>query len=254
MALERKRESGLVGSFIPANPLEELLVRAFREPAERPEFCRRMLESGLLVLGTADDSGVTLRQWTVAGRKMIPIFTSAQRLEEFAPADSQHLALEGRRLLQAIPPGVSAYLNPRSPVGREFPAEEIAALLDGSFFGKGPPGTVPAGERIRLGQPAQYPERLVAALKVLFTSRPGVQAAYLALVEVPGSREGPHLTIGLDAESFEAVAGEAAAVAGDLLGPGQPLDLVRIGTGTVSRYMTGATKPFYVRPEGAARP
>ena len=129
MPLERKRESGLVGSFVPANPLEELLVRAFREPAERPEFCRRMLESGLLVLGSADDSGATLRQWTVAGRKVIPVFTSRQRLEEFAPPDSGHLAMEGRRLFRLVPPGVSAYLNPRSPVGREFPPEEIAALL-----------------------------------------------------------------------------------------------------------------------------
>jgi hypothetical protein len=129
LALERKRESGLAGSFIPANPLEELLVRAFREPEARPEFCRRMLASGMLVLGTADDSGVTLRQWTVGGRKVIPIFTSAQRLEEFAPADSQQLAMEGRRLLRAVPPGVSVYLNPRSPIGREFRPEEIVNLL-----------------------------------------------------------------------------------------------------------------------------
>ena len=129
MALERKRETGLVGSFIPANPLEELLAQAFREPAARPEFCRRMLSGELLVLGVTTETGVSLRQWTVGGHKVIPVFTSEQRLEDFAGTSDGHLRRRGRSIFKVIPPGVSAYLNPRTPLGREFPPEEIAGLL-----------------------------------------------------------------------------------------------------------------------------
>ncbi len=129
MPLERKREPGMSGDFLPSGPLEELLMRAFREPEYRPAFCRRMLASGLLVLGSTTPTGVSLRQWTVGGRKVIPVFTSAQRLEDFAGPGTEHLAIQGRRLFRMIPPGVSAFLNPRTPIGREFPPEEIAALL-----------------------------------------------------------------------------------------------------------------------------
>ena len=129
MAVQRKREPGVAGSFYPANPLEELLIQAFREPAARPVFCRRMLASGLLVLGTATETGVSLRQWTVGGRKIIPVFTSRQRLEEFAGPDDASLALQGRKIFKAIPAGVSAFLNPRTPIGREFTPEEVAGLL-----------------------------------------------------------------------------------------------------------------------------
>jgi hypothetical protein len=129
VALQRKREPGVAGSFYPANPLEELLIQAFREPAARPVFCRRMLASGLLVLGTATETGVNLRQWTVGGRKVIPVFTSRQRLEEFAGPDDASLALQGRKIFKAIPPGVSVFLNPRTPIGREFTPEEVAGLL-----------------------------------------------------------------------------------------------------------------------------
>jgi hypothetical protein len=129
VALQRKREPGVAGSFYPANPLEELLIQAFREPAARPVFCRRMFASGLLVLGTATETGVSLRQWTVGGRKVIPVFTSQQRLEEFVGPNETSLALLGRKVFRAIPTGVSVFLNPRSPIGREFTPEEIAGLL-----------------------------------------------------------------------------------------------------------------------------
>lgn len=131
MALERKKESGLSGSFIPAGPLEELLIEAFRTPEARPIFLRRMLRSGILVLGKATDTGVLLRQWTLNGRKTIPFFTSRQRLEDFAGPDAFEgsIALSGRRLFALIPPEASAFLNARSPIGREFIAEEIAAIL-----------------------------------------------------------------------------------------------------------------------------
>ncbi|HOX06249.1 MAG TPA: SseB family protein [Planctomycetota bacterium] len=129
MPLERKQERGQSGHFVPANPLEELLIQAFQHPEARPVFCRRMLQSGLLVLGSPTETGVSLRQWTVGGRKVIPVFTSRNRLEDFAGPDGACLAMQGRSVFRAMPPGVSAYLNPRSPIGREFTPEEVAALL-----------------------------------------------------------------------------------------------------------------------------
>ena len=40
--------------FIPENELEQALVRAVKEPASAPDFYRLLLESQLLVLGTAE--------------------------------------------------------------------------------------------------------------------------------------------------------------------------------------------------------
>ena len=56
------------------------------------------------------------------------------------------------------------------------------------------------------------------------------------------------LAVGLDVEEeFQTLSGDVAALAGDLVGRGQGLDIVKIGNGAVSQYMIGRTKPFYSR-------
>lgn len=149
MPLERKRGPGEVGGFVPSTPLEELLAEAFRDPIKRPEFYRQMLDAEFVVLGTARNNDgflldavsskgarLTLRQWTVGGRPVVPFFTAPERIREFSPDAPEVFKITGRILLTSRAPDVTLVLNPRSPYSKDFPPPEIDAILDGSIFEK----------------------------------------------------------------------------------------------------------------------
>jgi hypothetical protein len=190
-------------TFEPENALEQALQRAMTEPAVRPEFYRLLLEANLYIIGqmaegapaqaeSAGQSGGRLMIATIThqNRQYHPVFTALSRLQNFVQQDVQHLAIAGRTLFEASR-GALFLLNPASECGKELSAEEIATLI-------GPSASQPV--RVKIGQPAVYPEALVAALKTLFAQSPEVVGAHLIEIAVEGSDEPPHPMIGVETE------------------------------------------------------
>jgi hypothetical protein len=106
--------------------------------------------------------------------------------------------------------------------------------------------TAQGDAEVLLGQPAEYPEEFIAALKALFSQRPNVKAAYLAQMYVKGSPDPAHPAIGIDVTNgFEEIQKEVGLEAQKNLREGQLVDLIPIASDTVSEYMTKHTEPFY---------
>jgi hypothetical protein len=100
-----------------------------------------LLEAELFVLGgfgvddpEADETGqegeLTLVAWEWDdGEPVVPVFTSAELLEETAP-DEPYVGILGRDLL-AITRGADLVVDPGTETALELPAVEVERLLDG---------------------------------------------------------------------------------------------------------------------------
>jgi hypothetical protein len=93
--------------------------------------------------------------------------------------------------------------------------------------------TVEKDTNVLLGQPSQYPSRMVNSLTQLLAKHRNVKRAFLALMHDPSVDQKPHLIIGIEADGdFERVMREAGNVAGDTPPPdGKPVDLYRVQEG-----------------------
>ena len=112
--------------------------------------------------------------------------------------------------------------------------------------------TVPEGTQVLLGQPAQYPQKMVDSLCQLLAKHPSVKRAYLALMHDPSLDEMPHLVVGIEAEGdVDRIMYEAGQVVGDSVPAGDAVDLDRVeNEDVISSYMQKETKPFYERKPG----
>jgi hypothetical protein len=182
----------------------------------------------------------------------LPIFTSATRLEEAFPPGTPCVTLRGADLFRALPEGSRAVLNPFAPFSKDLSPGELAWLA-GRAGPEAEPWLVPAGEQVLLGQPAERPEALLAALRALFRRRPAVAAAFLAQVAFPGAGEAPHAVVGVQlegAEGFEALARDLGTVARAALPPGSLVDFVEVPAGSqggIAGWLAQQVAPFYRR-------
>jgi hypothetical protein len=248
--------------FVPTNALEEALVHAARDPAARARFYEVLLESTVLLL-TPEPPGEegsrtlqkdeTVKLVTMAGadRRLVPFFSSRQALElALGPRGRTQgfLAMGARDAFALLSQGEAwAVLNPGLAYGKEFTTTEIRALTRGSF-GEPDRRRYEKETRVLLGEPAEYPHRLVELLTRIFASHPGIEAAYLAHFSEPERGEPAHPLIGILGQIDDAVMRESglAAEAVSTL----PVDFVRIDPGAtrgVSTYFLRESKPFYRR-------
>src|SRR5882757_2097624 len=129
--------------FIPENELEQELVKAAQDRTAAPGFYRLLLESNLLVLGSAEGQEDASERFSVApggrlnlvtgqknGGQFLPIFSSLTRMQDYVKEDSKYLSVNGRALLD-LTRGAPVTLNPASEYGKELSASEIQQLLDG---------------------------------------------------------------------------------------------------------------------------
>jgi len=251
--------------FVPTNALEEALVRAARDPAARAGFYEVLLESTVLLLTPEPpahegsrtlqtDETVKLVTMTGADRTFVPFFSSRQALEQALGAKGRtqgFLAMGARDAFELLSQREAwAVLNPGLAYGKEFTAAEIRGLARGSV-NEPDRRTYEKETRVILGQPAEYPHRLVELLSKIFSSHPGIEAAYLAHFCEPDRGEPAHPLIGILGQVDDAVLRESglAAEAVSTL----PVDFVRIdpeATRGVSVYLLRESKPFYRRSGG----
>lgn len=246
------------------NILEIALELAASEPAHRPEFFRLLLEATVFILASSgqlegqEEGPVTLKKNTQIevtnwvkpdGSRVIPFFSSLRALRLAVTADEKYIALPARTFFE-ITRGAALILNPRSPVGKEFTPTEIEALLTEGVNQAATPIVVQAATEVLLGQPANYPNALVASLTTLLANHANVKAAYLAQMFDRTRDEKPHLIIGIEAEGdFENIVREAGVVAAGGAPAGEPVDLIRVvrSASGIGKYFLKEVKPFYAR-------
>src|SRR5207244_7989217 len=125
--------------------LEVALVKAATQPAERPEFYRKLLSAQLFFLTpdapryegprTAQQGEkVTLVSWVGPGGPFLPFFSSQDRMREAVSRGTTtygFIAIRGEEAFELLgqDPGL-AVLNPGLSYGKEFSPEEVRRIAD----------------------------------------------------------------------------------------------------------------------------
>jgi hypothetical protein len=241
--------------FISENELERALVQAVKNPASAPGFYRLLLESDLLVMGTAEGQENATEEFTLGpgskinlvtgtrnGDTFLPVFSSLLRMQEYVKRETKYLRVEGRALLD-LTRGAPVILNPASEYGKQLTPQQVSQLL-------GPPV---AHDQLptRIGKD-EYPMVLVATLNEVFAARPDIEAAWISQVKVAG-RDLPHTLVGVE---FDARTGgdwaslmQAIEEAAQRSLPSQVFDLQRIDRARPDRLTEAMLQipPFYQR-------
>jgi SseB protein C-terminal domain/SseB protein N-terminal domain len=245
------------------NELEHMLIVGATEPSARSTFYRLLLESPLFAINASNDRPVPassgqvrvagehevlqLQAMNVNGTPHVVIFTSEQLLQRAINGQRQYVSLAGRDLLGALR-GSHLILNPGLDYSKQITPAEIAAIFDGALL-RARAHTVPQGVRIRLCQPARYPQALVDTLNSLFRTTKGVRAAYLGLMQEADSDVPPHIVVGIEHKgNWEALVPEVVAAIRGVPCADPPIDVVSMDDGPVAKYLRSASKPFYKRP------
>jgi hypothetical protein len=248
-------------AFDPENPLEEALKRAAEgDVLAAPQFYKLLMTTRLFVLGDAEhrppgqgvielNPGDKLNLETVRhnGRDYHPIFSALSRLQTFVAKPETYLRMEGRALFEATK-GANFVLNPKSTCGKELTASEIAFWLDPEANRQR--AVIDKPTEILLGQPAEYPKKLVDALCMLFVNRSAVLAAHLLQIAFGDRDEPPHPLIGIEAlGNWPKISAEVSELAAAIV-PEMIIDLVPIDQANPNAVLSKElvkVPPFYKR-------
>jgi hypothetical protein len=245
------------------NTLEQSLELAAKGPARRPEFFKTLLNSMVYVPGSTGagkghidleaGSQISIAHWEKQdGTAVIPFFTSLQTLEQSIARGESYLEIPARSLFE-MTLGTPLFLEPKSPFGKEFLPEEVQNLLSAEI-GRTTQRTLEKDAHVQLGQPAQYPTKMVNALTQLFAKHRNIKRGFLALMYNVTTDEKPHLVVGIEADGdIELILREASQVARDTAPDGEDVGLYRIQEGEqdLSDYFFTQTTPFYQRTLGS---
>ncbi|MCG8394654.1 MAG: enhanced serine sensitivity protein SseB C-terminal domain-containing protein [Pseudomonadales bacterium] len=233
------------------NILEEALILAAREPAQRPAFYKALMGAEVFVIGHSDQAdasmhghhtlqagaSVSLVNWEKAdGTPVIPFFSHLEALQRAIDAETSYLSLPARSLFE-MTRGATLFLNPKSDYGKEFVPHEIEALLDTGMNQTAERRVVEKETRVMLGQPAAYPTAMVEALQQLLPAHPNVKAAYLCLMHDAESQEKPALVVGFEGDNLEPAMREAGSVVADTAPDGQAVDFVVVDQSGIGEYL-----------------
>jgi hypothetical protein len=244
--------------FFPENRLEALLMQAAEDPGIRPEFYRELLIADLFVLIVAanrpygnyvaqEGETLSIKGITREDRKLIPVFTSERRLQEFIRAEESLAKLNGRALFSMIAAqNDGIVLNPASSYGKEFTPQEIGALVDGTIF-RPKQQIITKDTQVLIGMPKEYPTKLVDAMSRYFQGKPEIKKAYVAQIQMPDSDEPAHLIFSIQVDGdFQPIASDLGVVFQETLETGQFADLVQFGQGSLDDYFK-TQQPFFER-------
>jgi hypothetical protein len=248
--------------FISENELEKALVKAVKNPAAAPDFYRLLLDSDLLVLGTAQGQEDASEKFSLApggklnlvtglkdGGQYLPVFSSLPRMQEYVNQESKFLSINGRDLFD-MARGAPIILNPASEYGKELSAQQVTQLLDGA---------IPAGEARTIIGEADYPVALVNTLTGVFETRSTIAAAWMIQVTFADRAKEPHPLVGVELEPGAAsdwpLLMQAVQAAAETSVPGMVFDIQRIDRRNPSSLTDALLRvpPFYQRcPAGSA--
>src|SRR5712691_8934358 len=152
--------------------LEQLLVAAASDPAERPAFARAFMGSDVYVLGYFDrpivggaaqpGSSMRVMTWSDQDGAITPFFTSEAALRRTLAvrpeSDPRFLRLKSRDLFE-MTKGQRLVLNPDGPSGKVYLPHEVEALLAGKEPGR-TTEVLQAQRQVLVGAAAHLPPEL----------------------------------------------------------------------------------------------
>lgn len=247
--------------------LELLLQKATTEPASRPEFLEKLLDSDVYCLGTTGrrdalqqkstqiqaGESIHLRKWQREdGHSAIPFFLSIESLQQAISQEENYLQLNMRELFQ-VTAGDYLILNPNTAYAKEFSPQEVEALLTQGTGVQVEHLETKQPTDVLLGQPEVYPVKMVQQLCQFFEQRSQVDKAYLALIHDPQRDEKPMLIVGVlfNQQDFdsEKLMNQAGQVAYDSVGEPVYFSVVDLDEqGGLSGYLL-ETEAFYVQQD-----
>jgi len=246
-------------------PLETALRLAADDPGCRPDFYKMLLEAKVFIIQHTEHpregkrraeagESIAIRHWMRDDETpIIPFFSSLDALQRAITEEVTYMELPARALFE-MTQGAALVLNPSLEYGKEFFPDEIEALLSDGVNRVAEQRTTKKSTEVLLGQPAEYPEKMVNALVSLFSRQDNVKAAYLVLMHDPSHDDKPHLVVGVDADKdIESIIHEAGTVAADTSPQGEPVDLYRIESDDdgLSQHFIHEVTPFYIRKDPA---
>jgi len=236
---------------------ETLLQMAADDPSYRVEFIKRILTEKLVIISKSDvgnegfvklKAGAKVSVYTFPDGR-VPIFTSPERIRDkgIFKDNASFLEAKGVDILDFLK-GAKLILNPYSDYGKEFSPEEVARLLDGTYFN---PREIVVKEKtaVNIGQPVKYPTEVVKALSNLFFTKPNVVAAYLGWIHQPETNDPPHYIFAIDTVgNYKELIKEAGFIVQQILGTEEIVDFIQItNAGGINDYFIKSTQPFYIR-------
>ena len=251
-----KKEPEPKKKFHPENRLEALLMQAAVKASLRPEFYKELLTADLyvLILPQENQSGkfiaqpgdmISVKGSVFNGKQLIPIFSSERRLREYITVQENLAKINGQSLfVMFAAQNQGVILNPGSGYGKEFTAQEIAGLADGSIFQTNKQ-RIEKDTQVMLSMPDERPTELITNLIAYFERELRVKRAYFAQIHMPATDEPPHLIFAIEADGdFEPIASELGIIFREIAPQGQIIDLVQFGKGSLDDYFADQ-KPFY---------
>ncbi|MEV4350733.1 enhanced serine sensitivity protein SseB [Actinoplanes sp. NPDC049596] len=221
----------------PANPLETALAGARAGDTSSEQLLAALADQPLWVPlpGGADPAGPTrLPVMALDGRPFVAVYTSAEQYARGAGAQP-HMEITGRKLAELMAAELGLAVNPGAELGLPVNPEGVQVIRGGRR-------QVPAGARLRLGEPDPEPTELLTALAAAFTTVPAVIEARRALAQI--GDQPPALLIGVRPDPT------VPSWRQDILDATQPypVDTTFLDEDdSVSRWMLTRTEPFYTR-------
>lgn len=245
--------------FKPLNVLEKYLILGANDVLERPKFYEELMNSYIYLLGKFENEHdgpgyyiakegekIKIRLLEVGGEMKVPIFSSLKRLREFIKEEENYLFIGFKELVENVT-DLDIIMNPNSQYGKIFTVDEIKNIYSGNYYFH---KTVDLSEETEavLGQPSNYPQKLINNLITYFKNNEKVISAYLAHIYIPSLDEPPHNIIGIKInEDYERVSKDVGLISQNVLDDGEFIDVIRIGDCSISEYMLKETKPFYIK-------
>jgi hypothetical protein len=173
------------------------------------------------------------------GQPYVAVYSSAEQFGRGA-GDQAHMVLRGRELAAMMAESLGVAVNAGAEAGLPVRAEGVAALRGGRR-------TAPAGQRVRLGHPAEEPSALLEALRSEFAREGTVGEARRGLAQIGDAAPGLVIGVGCAAGARHAVLA-AVSRAAQAAPAGLAVDTVFLDDGdAISRWLLTNAEPFYRR-------
>lgn len=240
--------------FQPENDIERALVRACEEPGARVAFLKAFLDAELafaLVDSGNAREGYVVPEVSDERGAFVPVFTAESRVKAMFGEETLMVVRQSFRQIVGQIEDASFVLNPGSDYGREFTAEDVAALLKGDFE-RAAEGFEPDEDDeddappAMVGRATPAPTHLTRPLAALFAGMPEVSAAHVAQAVFADKNGVKRLVIGVSAAGdLDAVFERVADVLGDVAKPTDVIDFVSVPGSPLDGYFERDADPFY---------
>ena len=217
-------------------------------------FLKELIDAELsfaLVPGEDGQESFEVPELEDRGVGFVPIFTADKRIQSVFGEEKMTVVRQTFRQIAEQLQGANFVLNPGSDYGREFMAEEVAAMLAGDFEtvategdDDGPPLPV------AVARPAPMPTHLTQPLARMFGAMREVQAAHIAQAVFPDPDGTKRLVIGIAADGdLDFILERAAPLLDRVAKPSDVIDFVPIPGSPLDGYFERDVSPFYKKTD-----